>query len=887
MLRITQQDCSKAAKRYYSSADYYSEGQELIGLWGGKGAERLGLKGTVDKQAFDHLCDNIDPNDGKPLTVRTRSDRTVGYDFTFSVPKSVSLLYALGNDDRILEAFRSAVDETMRDIESEMKTRVRRGRRDLDRETGNMVWAEFIHRTSRPVDGVPDPQLHAHCFVFNTTFDGEEERWKAGQFRQLKADAPFFQAAFRLRLAERMQDLGYGIERKRDDFELAGFTPAMLKSFSRRTEEIEKVAAEKGITDPDKKAELGAETRKRKTADKEWGELQNLWYRKLSQDQQAVLEDAIHSDLPFAKETGGEGMAVDHALKHCFTREAVVKERKLLTEAMKRAIGTASVADVQRELGSRSIIRRIKDGARLVTTKEVLAEESRMIGFARQGRGRFRPFGKMDRPFKRDWLNRGQKAAVMHVLGSRDRVTLIRGAAGTGKTTMMQEAVEALREAGKDVVIVAPTVNASHEVLRSEGFTDAETVARLLKDKEMQERARGQVIWVDEAGLLGTQDMVKLFDLAASVDARLVLSGDRRQHRSVLRGEPLRLLEQKAGLPVVELTEIKRQETHEYQQVVKLLSEERISEAFENLDAMGCIREVRGEDRYRQMADAYLAVSSEKRSNGARATALVVSPTHAEGAWITHTIREILKSQQKLGEEKVFATWRPANLTEAEKADPVNYGPGDMLQFMEHAKGIRKGSRIVVADGTAVPVQYAARFEVYRSGTLKLAAGDRIRITANGWSKDHKHRLNNGTLHDVKGFNRQGDIVLGNDWVIDKSFGHIAHGYVVTSHAAQGASVDKVLIGQSSLSLPATNRRQFYVSISRGKKEAIVFTDDKEELLKAARKADTPLAASDLVEREAFRSRLRRHVRHVARAISGREAFVPPSLEAGREYAYE
>src|ERR1700691_4865361 len=114
MIRVSQQECAAGAKRYYATADYYSEGQEIIGLWGGKGAARLGLEGTVDKLSFERLCDNLDPRTGAPLTVRTRTERTVGYDFTFSVPKSVSLLYALTDDQGIMDAFRSAVDETMR-----------------------------------------------------------------------------------------------------------------------------------------------------------------------------------------------------------------------------------------------------------------------------------------------------------------------------------------------------------------------------------------------------------------------------------------------------------------------------------------------------------------------------------------------------------------------------------------------------------------------------------------------------------------------------------------------------------------------------------------------------------------------------------------------------
>src|SRR5271154_3262216 len=133
MIRITQQDSAAGAKCYYAVADYYSEGQELIGSWGGKGASRLGLSGTVDKFSFERLCDNLDPQTGKPLTVRTRSERRVGYDFTFSVPKSVSLLYAMSGDQDILAAFRAAVDETMRDTESEMKTRVRKEFTNTDR----------------------------------------------------------------------------------------------------------------------------------------------------------------------------------------------------------------------------------------------------------------------------------------------------------------------------------------------------------------------------------------------------------------------------------------------------------------------------------------------------------------------------------------------------------------------------------------------------------------------------------------------------------------------------------------------------------------------------------------------------------------------------------
>src|SRR5208283_2900122 len=196
-------------------------------------------------------------------------------------------------DQDVLGAFRTAVDETMREMEAEMKTRVRKRGQDTNRTTGNMVWAEFIHTTSRPVDGLPDPQLHAHVFAFNTTFDEQEDRWKAGQFRELKRDAPYFQAAFRVRLANKIQDLGFGVDRKRDDFEIAGIPKDVLGRFSRRTALIEKVAEKLGITDPKRKDELGAETREKKNSALSWESLRKQWNARLTDRERTALA-AVH-----------------------------------------------------------------------------------------------------------------------------------------------------------------------------------------------------------------------------------------------------------------------------------------------------------------------------------------------------------------------------------------------------------------------------------------------------------------------------------------------------------------------------------------------------------------------------------------------------------------
>ncbi len=369
MIRISQQKSSGSAKRCYAAADYYQEGRGIVGSWGGKGAARLGLKGTVDRFSFRRLCDNLHARTGKPVTVRRRSRRSVGYDFRFSVSKSVSLLYGMSGDHAILDAFRAAVGETMREMESEMKSRVRRGGANTNRTTGNMVWAEFIHTMSCPVDGLCDPQLHAYVFVFNMTWDEEEECWKAGMFRDLKRDAPYFQAAFRVRLANKLQDLGFGVERHRDDFEIAGIPPDVLKRFSRRTALIERVARERGITDPRWKAELGPKTREKKGRPRSLKSQRKEWKARLTGRERQVVESVYLRKTPYARQFNGEAMAVDQAIEHCFVRQAMVPERKLVTEALKRGIGAVTAENITREVRRRLFMWGDVAGRMMVTLK--------------------------------------------------------------------------------------------------------------------------------------------------------------------------------------------------------------------------------------------------------------------------------------------------------------------------------------------------------------------------------------------------------------------------------------------------------------------------------------------------------------------------------------
>jgi ATP-dependent exoDNAse (exonuclease V) alpha subunit len=148
---------------------------------------------------------------------------------------------------------------------------------------------------------------------------------------------------------------------------------------------------------------------------------------------------------------------------------------------------------------------------------------------------------------------------------------------------MMQEVIPAMQTSGTKVFTFAPSADASRVTLREKGFANSDTVSRLLIDAKLHEQICGEAIWIDEAGLVGVRTMSKVFDLAKKLDARVILSGDRRQHGSVEAGAALRLLEEEAGIKPAEIKEIQRQTDEQYKKVIEHLSEGRIDKGFEAL----------------------------------------------------------------------------------------------------------------------------------------------------------------------------------------------------------------------------------------------------------------------------------------------------------------
>ena len=870
MIRMFQSTTSAHAKAYFrealSKADYYINDQELNGSFNGRIAKMLGLEGKlVDADTFNKFCDNINPKHGGSLTPRTLKGRRVGYDISFHAPKSVSILNALNDDGVAMEIFKESIHETMLEIEQDMQTRVRVQRQQTDRDTRSLIWTNFIHQTARPVGGhAPDPHLHCHCFTFNVTYDEVEAKFKAGQFHNIKRDMPYYQRRFHKRMADKFAKKGYTLRKTKDCFELAVIPQAAIDLFSKRTNHIGQVAKEKGITDPKKLDELGALTREKKKSTLSMEELQDEYRNALKR---AGVDGTTKSEIKTTDRNLTASRTVQHAIDHIFQRNSTKRERQILERAYHYAIDNQDVTldDIDKALQQDDRIFKIKTGSdTLCTTKLVLQEERRMVQLAVDGVGKRKPFQmtfQSNGSFKD--LGEEQQTALKHILTSQDRLTMVRGGAGTGKTTLIKHAVHEIKKSsGKDTVILAPTTDAAHDVLKKEGFEKTNTLARFLVDKDLQKQAKNQVIWVDEFGMVGTKDAVKLQEIAIEQNAPIIASGDPRQHPAVDRGDAMRILNTVAKIPQVSLETIYRQKQENYKSAVFDISKGDVSAGFKKLYKMGSIKEHDYTDIAGTLTEDYLKIRDDKKS------ALVISPTREQVKKINKAIREGLRKRGIIKKhERTVTVYDDLHFTYAQKQDPRNYTKGDVVQASQNMKGIKRGERLdidevkngkvllLAQDGKTkfLPLQYPDRFEVYSKRELQLSKGDEMRVTKPCFDVNGK-RINNGTVLNIKWMSKKNGITAvkkskgkTTEFQLNEDFGNWRYAYCSTSHSAQSKTVDHVLINQPSVTFPASNQNQFYVSVSRGREGVTIYTEDKVSLFKQIEKSGDRLGATELV----------------------------------------
>lgn len=884
---------SKALGEYLRQADYYAQGMKVEGQCYGRLCAAVGLVegATITDEAFEHVASNHHAQSEEKLTERMAAGRRAGYDATFNAPKSISIQAFVGGDDRLVRAHENAVAEALRELEHHASNQSGRGLNKHYVASDGIAAAVFRHGESRALD----PHLHSHAFIFNVTrSDSKSKRLLALESSTIFERTKYLTEVYRNALAREVQQLGYQIERRAHGFELAGVSSDLLERFSKRAQQRDQAIAAR-------EAELGRELSRdeiailvrENRAEKQY-ELTSaeVRQRQLAQVSESELDQllGLKGKLPRAAKTDEDSIpeTITRAAEHAFERKTVVPLHELTAEVIRQSYGAHGLTDLKAAIASGAGGLLHTDGQ--VSTKAALELERTLVQRLNAGVAAFDAELGYARLDALATLSAEQQQAVQKLLGSFDRVTVLRGRAGTGKTTTLATAIEGMTPFGREVACFAPSTQAV-EILRQDGAAQSaegrasagrilgqtETVQRLLVDPAIQQSIRRKVVIVDEYGLLSIRQLKQLGNIVENQQARLILVGDSGQHKSVEAGDAARIVEKESRVRVVELKEVRRQAANPaYKAAAEDLAAGRIIAGLRKLDRMGAVLEIADPaDRRRRMVDEWYRASQETKQVRSRdglleraKTALMVAPTWAEIDALNLHARHKLRCDGKLAQrDESFISLRSKDWTKAQKKDVRNYQPGDILVAHKATKQFAKGDelrvvrkerdRLIVAHGSSEisvsPRQSGLAWTVCEERVIPVAAGDRLRLRAiaSAQTPDGRiERLANGASLTVRSVDSFGRLLLADGSVLMSR--QVFHGYAMTSHAAQGVTVDKVFIAG------AATREGLYVSSTRGREGIRVFVPDREAFREATQlRSEARMSALEFMQHSSIRPALR------------------------------
>ena len=874
MLTISKPLTAGQAQSYHqkeftsTEQSYWAGGQEIKGAWQGRLAEQYGLRGAVGAEEFSRLCQGQHPVTGEQL-VRHRASfryenaagKTVtitghraGWDATFSAPKSISLTALVGGDERVREAHRESVRLALDELERYTQARI--GGDHPAKTTGKFIVATFEHDTARPVEGYAAPQLHTHAVIFNMT-ELENGQTRALQPRSLFASQQFATAVYQSELTYRLARLGYELERGRSGApEIKGYSHDYLDASSPRSRQIRVHLESLGLKSKES-AEIAAHsTRDRKQILSPRETL--AAHRKLAaefghQAARVVAEARVRvrrvEQVNPALAALRAQEAVTFSRDRHFEREAVVDERLLMRDALRRGMGEITYSEVHQNFETRlhrgeflAAPSTPNPTLRLFTTPETVAAERAVIQQMRVGQGQVAPIlSARDATAVTDqhsYLNSQQKTAIKHVLTCRDRVLGIQGAAGVGKTTALDVIRRVAEARAYEVEGFAPTSRAAKQ-LREAGISAGTLQGFLVRRSTPDPPNEKRLYLVDESSLTSTHHVKEFMHRLGPKD-RVVLIGDIRQHQAVEAGKPFEQL-QDAGMSTAKLEQIVRQKDPDLKAIVEHFARGEVSSGIQALAKQGRITEIGdAAERIRVIARSFV----ENPEN-----TLVISPDNASRRQLNDAIRTELQSRGRVGAENhLFRVLIPQqDMTGADRRWAARYNVDDVLRYSRGSKslGIRAGSYARVLS-TNLPenlltvetknrgqVTYDPRrltgVSIYRENEQRFAVGDRLQFVA----PDRNIGVANRELGTIEDISPRGDLTIrlekGRRVELDPSENrHFDHGYAVTSHSAQGLTADRVLINADAKAHPdLVNSRFAYVAVSRAQSDARIYTDDR------------------------------------------------------------
>ena len=700
-----------------------------------------------------------------------------GYDLTLRPPKSVSVLWALGDEGQrqiVRRAHREAVNAVVAYYEAQaVFARRGQGRREPIL-TGGLVAAAFDHRTSRG----GDPLLHSHVVVANMT-QTVEGRWQALDGRSIYSHARsggyLYQAQLRHALT---RDAGLAWRPVINGYaDVDGVPDDVIRAFSKRSDEIEELVAESGYTSARARQTATLATRKPKDHSQTPATLVDRW-----RDEAVELgfgPEAVNacfgrtSPGPVSTETT-ERFFDRLAGPDGLTRQTSTFTRREVIESLATALGPAVDAEeigalADRFLASDRVVvldppdgnrrpdvvigpggRRIRTaGSVRYSTPDLLAIEAKVLTWANDGFGHPVPTATPDALdaalARRPELSAEQVEMVSAVCLTPQAIQPIAGRPGAGKTYAADACVEAFLASGVSVVGCALSATAAAELEAATSLgpatgRPATTIARLLgelDDPVSGGFAAGTVLFVDESSLVGTRDLARLGAHLSRAGGAMKLIGDPDQHGPVETGGVFRKLVEDAGDSVVSLVDNNRQCDEGERLAIEEYRNGQIATALARYDDAGkIVRAPTAAACYDAMAADWLVA----RRHGC--TDPMIAGPNATRRALNARARALLKAEGELAGPAIVVAGR-------------EFMVGDWVVT-------RRNDRRLTADGSQTFV---------KNGSVGVVA-----------------EVDDLAKELVVEFAREGRICLPRSYL---ETGWVEHGYARTTYGVQGATLDE------------------------------------------------------------------------------------------------
>jgi Ti-type conjugative transfer relaxase TraA len=765
--------------------DYYTESGQRPGRWIGSGAAELGLAGEVQPEAFDRLAAGFHPDTNEPLVQRAGEHHRPGWDLTFSAPKSVSVVWGIADREQreaIERAHTHAVERTLRFAEQQQLFITRRGHDGIERETARPVIGTYVHGTSREAD----PQLHTHAFVMNVAARSD------GSYGTLETK-PLYEwkmalgAAYRAELAHELRALGYETAPdSKGSFRLTEVSRDLERHFSKRRAQIEALMSERGTTGA-KAAEVAAlDTRKAKDAQSATT-LRARWRsealdRGVTTEKLADLTQHAAKGLqPIDSNAVIERVGREHST---FTRADLA--RAVAEQTQQAGGGLARTAEMMETIAKDEKI--VPLNHHRYTTREMLEIERGTL--TRAKRLADDTLYRVDRAATEAAINtrplsEEQRTALEH-LTAPSRLSVLEGLAGTGKSHLLGAAREAWEASGYEVRAAALAGKAAKGLQESSGIR-AQTLHSLLNDLKTgrDQLTDRTVLVIDEAGMIGSRQFAHLLEEIDEAKAKVVLVGDANQLQPIEAGQLFERIGEEVGS--AKLTDIRRQRSALDREMVQAFARGDVRAALDSLRERGRVHAAPDrEQAMRELVQDWTA-ARDARNPG---DDVMLGATRADTRALNTLAREGM-----------------------------------------HERGELQRERVIEA----------------AQGPMVLAQGDRIVITRNAKVLG----MMNGDLATVTALTeRQGEVEITaqldggrtRTWRLSEH-PHIEHGYALTAHKAQGASVERAyVLAHESMS----GKEWSYVAGSRAREAVHLYAeqhtaDDLERIMGHSQKKDTTL----------------------------------------------